>query len=128
LVSDLDRYIAHYRVILQTLGGRQDRGETDNLWISEIATPLDAKSIPQRIKKHTRAAFGQHLWPHLFRDCAATSVAVEDPKSERIIKSILGHSTMATSEKHYNQARGLEASRRYQGVVADLLETSSREI
>jgi hypothetical protein len=35
--------------------------------------------------------------------------------------NILGHSTPATSEKHYNQARSLEASRRYQKVIADLI-------
>lgn len=123
LVPDLDRYIDHYRPILLTRGGRQDSPETDHLWISETATSLDATSIPQRIKKHTRAAFGKHLWPHLFRDCAATSIAVEDPKSARSIKNILGHSSLATSEKHYNQAQSLEASRRYQRLVADLLAT-----
>ena len=124
LVPDLDRYIEHYRPILLTRGARQDPPDTDHLWISEIATPLDPNSIPQRIKKHTRAAFGKHIWPHLFRDCAATSIAVEDPKNARGIKNILGHSTMATSEKHYNQARSLEASRRYQRIVADLLGTT----
>jgi integrase/recombinase XerD len=121
LVPDLDRYIDHYRPILLTRGGRQDPPVTDYLWISDISTPLDPKSIPQRIKKHTRAAFGKHIWPHLFRDCAATSIAVEDPSNARSIKDILVHRRLATSEKHYNQARGLEASRRYQRLVADFL-------
>jgi integrase/recombinase XerD len=97
------------------------------LWISEIATPLDPKSIPQRIKKHTRAAFGQHLWPHLFRDCAATSIAVEAPKNARSIRNILGHSTLAIAEKYYNQARSLEAGRRYQRLLTDLLKNDPGE-
>jgi integrase/recombinase XerD len=122
LVADLDRYIDHYRPILLSRGGRQPPMETDRLWVSEIGGPLDEKSIPQRFKKHTRAAFGKHIWPHLFRDCAATSIAVEDPKSARSIHTVLGHSTLATSERHYNQARGLEASRRYQRIVCDLLD------
>jgi site-specific recombinase XerD len=122
LIADFDRYLDHYRPILLTRGSRQEPLDTDHLWIADTATPLDPKSIPQRIKKHTRAAFGKHIWPHLFRDCAATSIAVEDPRNARSIKTILGHSSLTTSEKHYNQARSLEASRRYQRVIVDLLE------
>jgi integrase/recombinase XerD len=121
LVADVDRYLDHYRPILLTRGGRQRPAPCDALWVSEIATPLDPNSIPNRIKKHTLAAFGKHLWVHLFRDCAATTIAIDDPKHARSIMNILGHSTLAISEKHYNQARSLEASRRYQKVIADLL-------
>jgi site-specific recombinase XerD len=120
LVADIDRYLDHYRPILLTRGGRQSLAVCDALWVSNIATALDPNSIPNRIKKHTRAAFGKHLWVHLFRDCAATTIAIDDPRHARSIMNILGHSTLATSEKHYNQARSLEASRRYQKVIADL--------
>jgi site-specific recombinase XerD len=118
LVADIDRYLDHYRPILLTRGGRQSLAVCDALWVSNIATALDPNSIPNRIKKHTRAAFGKHLWVHLFRDCAATTIAIDDPRHARSIMNILGHSTLATSEKHYNQARSLEASRRYQKVIA----------
>ena len=40
---------------------------------------------------------------------------------------ILGHSTPATSEAHYNQARSLDASRRYQKVIDDLLRDLGEE-
>ncbi len=120
LVAAVDRYLDHYRPILLTRGGRQDSAACDALWVSEIATALDPNSIPNRIKKHTRAAFGKHVWPHLFRDCAATTIAIDDPKHARSIMNILGHSTQEISEKHYNQAQSLEASRRYQQVIADL--------
>jgi hypothetical protein len=46
---------------------------------------------------------------------------MDGPKHARSIMSILGHSTLKSSEKHYNQARSLDAGRRYQNVVADLL-------
>jgi integrase len=120
LVADIDRYLDHYRPILLTRGGRQNPATCDALWVSNIATALDPNSIPNRIKKHTRAAFGKHLWVHLFRDCAATTIAIDDPRHARSIMNILGHSTLATSEKHYNQARSLEASRRYLEAIADL--------
>jgi integrase len=121
LVANFDRYLDHYRPILLTRGNRQSPAACSALWVSDVATALESNSIPQRIKKHTRAAFGQHLWPHLFRDCAATTIAIDDPKHAGGIMDILGHSTPATSEAHYNQARTLDASRRYQKAINDLL-------
>jgi hypothetical protein len=60
------------------------------------------------------------LFPHLFRDGAATAIAIVDPEHVGTIASVLGHSTLATSERHYNQARGLEAGRRYHGTIEQL--------
>jgi integrase/recombinase XerD len=91
-------------------------------WVSRKSTPLHRRTIRGRIKEHTRIAFGKHLWPHLFRDCTTTFVATEDPQHVRIVKSLLGHRKMKTSEKNYNQARSLEASRRYHCIVEDWLE------
>ena len=76
---------------------------------------------PEPNKKATMAAFGRYLSPHLFRDCAATTIAIDDPRHARSIMDILGHSTLATSEKHYNQARSLDASRQYQKIIAGLI-------
>ena len=67
--------------------------------------------------KVTLRTLGKSLNPHLFRDCAATSVALEDPEHVRIIASILGHSSLSTAEKYYNQAHTLEAGRVYQNVM-----------
>jgi hypothetical protein len=56
----------------------------------------------------------------MFRDAAATAIAIFDPEHVLIIKAILGHATIATSEKHYNMARGLEAGRRYYQTIRGL--------
>jgi integrase len=53
---------------------------------------------------------GQPINPHLFRDCAATSVAIDDPAHIGIASRLLGHRTGSTSERYYNQARSVEAS------------------
>ena len=55
--------------------------------------------------------------PHLFRHCAATSIAIEDPKHVMIIKSALAHRSLATGEKYYNLAGSNDANRRHQGVL-----------
>jgi len=120
LAPQLERYLAHWRTLLLTRAGRQAAAATSALWISSISTPMVYASISHQVRRHTRAAFGAAINPHLFRDCAATSIAIVDPEHVHIIMDILGHSTLATSERHYNQARGLEAGRRYQGTIKAL--------
>ncbi len=81
---------------------------------------MGPKAAYNRITKVTKQAFGSPLNPHLFRDCAATSIAIEDPEHVRISASILGHASLATTEKYYNQARTLEAGRLYQKSVVTM--------
>ncbi|MGO8869097.1 MAG: hypothetical protein ACLQME_21620 [Alphaproteobacteria bacterium] len=120
LAPQLERYLAHWRPLLLTRAGRQAAATTSALWVSSIGTPMIYASIAYQVRRHTRAAFGAAINPHLFRDCAATSIAIVDPEHVHIIMDILGHSTLTTSERHYNQARGLEAGRRYQGTIKAL--------
>ena len=80
---------------------------------------LEIGALANRIRKHTKEAFGASLPPHWFRDAAATSIAVEDPRHVGDAHHILGN-TLAMTEKHYNQARSLEASRRHHAMLAAL--------
>jgi integrase/recombinase XerD len=73
-----------------------------------------------RIMKLTEKKFGHIVNPHLFRDSAATSIAIEDPEHVRYTMAVLGHGSLTASEKHYNQAGSLEASRRLQRHVLEL--------
>ncbi len=74
----------------------------------------------------TQALFGHVINLHLFRDSAATSTAIEDPEHVHIVRSILGHSTLRSGERHYIHARMLEASRRYQERILELRRRSRR--
>lgn len=107
LVPYLDAYLATYRPLL--LRNRS----SDHLWINWLSDAMDGMSIYRRVVKVTDRAFGRPMNPHLFRDCAATSIAEEDPEHVHSIMAILGHTSLRTSEKYYNQARGREAGRRY---------------
>lgn len=80
---------------------------------------LEKGALANRIRKHTMRAFGASIPPHWFRDAAATSIAIEDPRHVRDAHQVLGN-TLATMERHYNQARNIEASRRYRMMIADL--------
>ena len=142
LVPHLARYLEHHRPVLLCPRGpraaaRRVCEAEAHLWVSPYGTPLVEGALYWSITRRTAAEFGKALNPHLFRDCAATSIAVEDPDHVRIIPSILGHDTLATSEKHYNHAQTLVACCRYQeqvrrlrgqkGVVAQTLRVALRE-
>jgi integrase len=120
LLRSLERYLQHHRVVLLTGGNRRSPAQTEALWVSEAATPMALISIHNRIRRHTEAAFGIAVSPHLFRDSAATEIAIDGPGHVRAIMPLLGHSSLATSESHYNQARSLDASRRHVEIIANL--------
>lgn len=69
------------------------------------------------IVARTREGLGQPINPHLFRDCAATSIAIDDPVHIGIACRLLGHSTASTTERYYNQAQNVEASRLMQNSL-----------
>jgi len=61
---------------------------------------------------------------HSFPRSAATSIAVENPEHVHIVRGVLGHTTMQSSERHYIHARTLAASRRYQQRILELRRRS----
>jgi integrase/recombinase XerD len=80
------------------------------------------------ISRLTHRRFGHVICPHLFRDSAATSIAIEDPEHVHVTRSILGHTTLQTSERHYVHAQSLEASRRYQRRILELRRKPPRRL
>ncbi|MBT3907569.1 MAG: site-specific integrase [Rhodospirillaceae bacterium] len=114
LAPYIDSYLTEWRPTL--LGNHT----SDRMCISTRGNALSAKSHYWRITRRTKVAFGIEISPHLFRDCAATSVAIEDPGHVHITASILGHTTLTTSQKYYNQAHMLEAGRAVQLSIVTL--------
>jgi hypothetical protein len=123
LVPNLERYLSHYRPFLLARTGRWSKGSdvaSRALWISMDGSAMTEIAIYFRIMKLTRAKFGHVVNMHLFRDCAATSIATEDPGHVLITKSVLDHATLRTSERNYNHARSREAMRRHQAPILRL--------
>ena len=114
LVPYVDRYLDHHRPKLL-------RGNCSNrLWISAKGRPMPQYTVMERIRSVTKREFGHVISPHLFRKCAATSIAIEVPEYVHIIPSILGHRSFKTGETYYNMAKGLEANRQYQAQLRRL--------
>jgi len=116
--GNLIPYLRHYleSVRPQLL---QER-DSDRLWITQYGDPMRDKNVYDGITRTTERAFGQPINPHLFRDCAVTSVAVEDPKHIGIAPPILGHTDPRTTEQHYIQAQQIDAGRKLQASVRAL--------
>ena len=74
-------------------------------------------AIYDRIRARTQEAFGAPVNPHLFRDSAATTMAIADPQHVRAAAPLLGHRTFSTTERYYVQAMGLKAHRAYISTV-----------
>lgn len=120
LVANLEHYLAVYRAVLLDVGRRHGRPDTQALWVSGHGRAMCYANIGVQVRAHTKAAFGQPINPHLFRDCAATAIATTVPEEVGLILPVLGHSTLATSERHYNHAQMLDAGERYQETIASL--------
>ena len=118
LLDKLVVYLREYRPVLLGAGTHNGHPATNGLWIGSSGRMLGQSAIAHQIRDRTKAAFGRSINSHLFRDHAATLIAIEAPEHVRDIKAILGHARQATSEAHYNQAQALEAGRRYQVALA----------
>ena len=81
----------------------------------------DSEATEQAHRASHPGGVRQGLNPHLFRDIVATMIATEDPEHVHMILPILSHRSLKTSEKHYNHAKSLDASRRYQDVLQDFM-------
>lgn len=120
LLEPLDEYLTRYRPYLMSRTGRWTKPVGRALWVSKDGSPMTQMAIYDRIRARTTEAFGTPMSPHLFRDAAATLMAIADPASARIAAPLLGHRTFATTERYYQQARNMEAHQSFVEVMLGL--------
>ena len=75
------------------------------LWVSHRGTAMGDQALYDLVPVNMRRAFGRTLSPHLFRDCAATGLAIEDATHVGADTPLLGHRSHATLERHYKSGR-----------------------
>lgn len=117
LAEPLGVYLSIHRPVLAALKSRWARPIGDALWVSSHGSPMTKMTLYQLIVQRTQAGLGKAVNPHLFRDAAATTLAIEDPKHVRVATSLLGHRHTATTERYYQQAQALEAHREFVEVL-----------
>jgi hypothetical protein len=124
LIPYLDEFLRRHRPVLmrQILRFHSADPLHRRLWVDRVGKPMRESALRDLIKTYTAAEYGRPLWPHLFRDCLLTSVAIDQPDLMSISARLLGHSSLRTGERHYNQASMLDASRRYGMAILELRE------
>lgn len=88
------------------------------LWISQKGGALSYSAVWGVITRHTARRLGVRIAPHDVRDAAATTWAIHAPHQIGIARDLLTHSDLRTTNRHYNRARGIEASRTYAQLIA----------
>lgn len=115
LSPSFDRYLGEVRPLLL-----KDNEQQEALWIGRRGQPLRDTMITIRIGNLTEQYLDRRISPHLFRDIAATTVAIHDPAHIGVSKSLLGHATLKSSQIFYNQASSFSAVQTYADVLARL--------
>ena len=103
LGARMDRYMKLYRPPLL-----RDR-RSDHLWISTRGGPISQQGLYIGIRVTTERLFGHPINPHLFRACAATSIATQDPEHVLASARMLGHGSIETTTRNYNQSAMIDA-------------------
>lgn len=120
LVPGLDIYLGRIRPAF--LG--KANAETNALWLGFEGRPLAFHTIHCRMVYVTRKWFGMPINPHLFRDCAATTMSSCSVEDALASAALLGHRNFSTTERHYIRANQLEASR----LIASQVSTIALEL
>jgi integrase/recombinase XerD len=112
LLPYLERYLQEVR---PRLIGRRDH---DGFWASYKGGPLGDGRIYSIVRKRVLARFGKAMSLHDFRRAAATFIALDAPDLIGLVPGALQHASPEMSERHYNLARSVEASRRFAAHLA----------
>ncbi len=116
LIPYLDTYLAEVRPRMLAV-------PSTRLWVAWKGAALSKREVHHCLTRTTKALIGRSINPHLFRDCAATSLSLVSLAAARSAASLLGHQHFSTTERHYVRARQLDASRTVNAVLS-LIESS----
>lgn len=122
LIEPMQTYLSRWRPILAARTGRWTADLDGAVWVSQDGSPMGVEGLSGRIERRTRDTFGKAMNPHLFRDAAATTMAIADPAHVRVAAPVLGHRTFSTTERHYIQATGLQAQQSLLEVIGAIRE------
>jgi integrase/recombinase XerD len=128
LTPYIDQWLQVHRTVLPLTASAKAKmvGMNNHLWLTRSGRPISSNAIRSQIESRTRQAFGNAVWPHLFRDCAVTELVDSAPDEIGIAPDLLGHADLSTTRKHYIQAQGMTAHRRIQETIAARRRAAAR--
>ena len=112
LAEAIERWLGHWRSVFHP--------SDDAFWPSIKGGSLAYTYVGHIITETTRRELGVAVNPHLFRDCAVYTVAIPPATAWG---SLRGFSSTPTThhEKYYNKGASLDAVRRYQQILDQLM-------
>jgi integrase len=96
------------------------------LWVSAKGGALSYSAVGPVFTRHTTRRLGIRIAPHDARDAAATTWAIAAPDQIGVARDLLTHSELRTLTRHYNRARGIEASRAHAQLLATIRQKRRR--
>jgi integrase len=116
-----DDVAGHLETYLQLVRPRLlRRPSCKALWVSAKGGPLSYSALGPVVTRHTTGRLGMRVTPHDARDAAATFWAIMAPQQIGVARDLLGHARLSTTNKYYNRAKGIEASRRQARLIAKM--------
>ena len=115
-----DRLTPYLKTYLECVRSRIAAPLENALWVSWDGGRMVHHMVYIAFTRITVELFGRPINPHLFRDCAATTLASHSLRGAMAAPGLLGHLSTQTTEKHYIHARQLEASRKMNEILLSL--------
>jgi integrase/recombinase XerD len=109
----LETYLDHVRPRMLR------RPACNALWVSAKGGALSYSAVGPVFTRHTTRRLGIRITPHDARDAAATTWAIAAPDQIGVARDLLTHSDLRMT-RHYNRARGIEASRTHAQLLAKI--------
>ncbi len=116
----LSIYLSHVRPLMLRRPGCKA------LWVSPKGGPLSYSAVGPVFTRHTTERLGIRITPHDARDAAITMWAIAAPSQIGIARDLLAHADLRTTTKYYNRAKGIEASRVHNQLIARLRRRPNR--
>ncbi|HKH28572.1 MAG TPA: tyrosine-type recombinase/integrase [Sphingomicrobium sp.] len=92
----------------------------DGLWASAKGVPMTGNAIYDAVCRRTQKEFGTAMNLHLFWDAAASFWADVAPDEIHLIRDLLGHADLRTTEQYYRHANTIRAGRTLALLLARL--------
>jgi integrase len=97
LTPAIERYLSVYR--------KPARGNETALWIGYHRRPLGYSGVERSLTDAARSQLSIALSPHLFRDCAASTLYRHAGQQPGLAAAILQHTDPRVTERHYNRSQ-----------------------
>ena len=96
------------------------------VWVTSKGGAVRYGAIGEIFSRGLTSRLGFRVTLHDARDAAVTTWAIFAPDQIGVAHDLLGHNNPNTSDKYYNRARGIEASRAHSKLIAGMRRKQRR--